>query len=297
MDGLIEVPKDYKSGYVALIGRPNVGKSTLLNALIGRKLSIVTHKAQTTRHRVLGILSEPAYQLILLDTPGILKPKYKMHEAMMRNVNQAIDDADVLLLMADATRDSPDEFALSHLKGRPTLLLLNKIDLIDPKKALPLAQAYQEAHPFEAVLPISALKNRGVDKILDLVLEHIPLGYPFYPPDMVSEHPERFFVAEIIREQIFLGFREEIPFSTAVNIIAYEERSDKKDLINAEIVVERDSQKGILIGKGGSALKRIGTKARKEIEAFTERGVFLQLHVKVRPNWRNRDNLLQSYGY
>lgn len=291
------IPPDHRSGYVALIGKPNVGKSTLLNALLGRKLSIVTRKPQTTRHRVLGILSDDAYQAILLDTPGIIKPRYKLQEAMMGFVDGAIADADVLVFMADATYDRPDTFSLTHLKDRPALLVLNKMDAIPQEQALPLVESYLEAHTFEEVIPISALKGRNLDVLLDAILKRLPLGPPFYPKDMVSEHPERFFIAEIVREKIFEQLRQEVPYSTQVNITAYEERPDEKDLIHADIVVERASQKGIVIGKGGSALKKIGTAARRDIETFIGKGVFLQLHVKVRDDWRNKETFLRSYGY
>ena len=291
------VPEGHRSGYVALVGKPNVGKSTLLNALLGRKLSIVTKKPQTTRHRVLGILSGEDYQAILLDTPGIIQPRYKLQESMMHAVRGAIDDADLLLFLADATRDRPDAFSLERIGDRPALLLLNKIDLIPQEQALPLVETYTALRAFEEVIPISALKGFNLDAVLREIVTRLPLGPPFYPRDMISEQPERFFVAEIIREKIFELFRQEVPYSVQVNVVAYEEREGEKDLIHAEIVVERDSQKGILIGKGGQALKKIGTRARKDIEAFLGKPVFLQLHVKVRQDWRNRDTFLRSYGY
>lgn len=293
---LADFPAGHRSGYVALIGQPNVGKSTLTNALIGQKLSIVTPKPQTTRHRILGILSAPAYQVVLLDTPGIIEPRYRLQEAMMRQVRQAISDADLLLFMADATRDTPDSLSLSFVGERPSFLLLNKIDLIRPEDALPLAQAYLNAYPFKEVFPISALKGQNLTKMVETLVSYLPEGPPFYPKDQLSEHPERFFIAEIIREKIFMKYSQEVPYSTQVNVVAYEEREGQKDLLHAEIVVERDSQKAILIGKGGAALKRIGIAARKDIEAFTGRPVFMQLHVKVRERWRSNDTLLRSFG-
>lgn len=292
-----DVPAGHRCGYAALIGQPNVGKSTLINALVGQKLSIVTPKPQTTRHRILGILSEPAYQLVLLDTPGIIEPRYRLQEAMMRNVRHAISDADVLLFMADATRDTPDSLSLSFVGERPSFLLLNKIDLIRQEDALPLAQAYLAAFPFKEVFPISALSGFNLKPMLKTLLTYLPEGPPFYPKDQLSEHPERFFIAEIIREKIFLKYSQEVPYSTQVNVVTYEEREGKKDLLHAEIVVERDSQKAILIGKGGSALKRIGIAARKDIEAFTGRPLFMQLHVKVRERWRSNDTFLRSFGF
>jgi GTP-binding protein Era len=291
------LPADHRSGYVALIGKPNVGKSTLMNALVGRKLSIVTHKPQTTRHRILGILSDDAYQVIFLDTPGIIKPRYKLQEAMMHSVHDAIGEADVLLFMADATQDAPDTFSLTYISERPALLLINKMDLIPHDQALPLVQAYTELRAFDEVIPISAVTGFNLDALREEIVRRLPPGPPFYPKDMISEHPERFFVAEIIREKIFERFRQEVPYSTQVNITTYEERTDQKDFIDAEIVVERDSQKKILIGKGGRMLKAIGTAARQDIEAFLGRSVYLQLFVKVRSDWRDHEGFLRSYGY
>ncbi len=292
-----DVPAGHRSGYVALIGQPNVGKSTLVNALMGRKLSIVTHKPQTTRHRILGIMSEDAYQVILLDTPGIIEPRYRLQEAMMHNVRHAIADADLLLFMADASQGAPDTFSLSFADERPSLLLLNKIDLIRKEDALPLADAYMKVFPFKEVIPISALKGFQVEVVRERILSYMPEGPPLYPKDMLSEHPERFFISEIIREKIFLKYSQEVPYSTQVNVTMVQERPGQKDLVDAEIVVERDSQKAILIGKGGSALKRIGIAARKDIEDFLGRAIFLQLHVKVRERWRSNDTFLRSFGY
>lgn len=291
------IPEGHRSGYVALVGKPNVGKSTLLNALLGRKLSIVTKKPQTTRHRILGILSADDYQAILLDTPGIIAPRYRLQEAMMHNVRDALAEADLVVFMADATRDRPDTLSLEQLGDRPAILALNKIDQIAQAEALPLVETYMNLRAFEEVVPISALQGTNLDVLRQLIIDRLPLGPPFYPKDMISEHPERFFVSEIIREKIFQQFRQEIPYSTQVNIVAYEEREGEKDFIDAEIVVERSTQKGILIGKGGQALKRVGAAARQDIEAFLERSIYLQLHVKVRDDWRNRDGFLRSYGY
>lgn len=292
-----DIPEGHRSGYVALIGKPNVGKSTLMNALVGRKLSIVTRKPQTTRHRVLGILSSDTYQIIFLDTPGIIKPRYQLHESMMHNVEDAIADADVLVFMADATQSHPDEFSLDFIRELPAILAINKMDLIRQDDALPLVESYVELRSFDEIVPISAVTGFNLDVLLNNIVDRLPTGPPFYPKDVVSEHPERFFVAEIIREKIIEQYREEIPYSVQVNIAQYEERDDQKDFVAAEIVVERDAQKGILIGKGGRALKRLGTEARKGIEEFLERSVYLDLHVKVREGWRNRPTYLRSYGY
>ncbi len=289
------VPANHRSGYVAIVGRPNAGKSTLLNALLGRKLSIVTHRPQTTRHRVLGILSDEAYQIILLDTPGLLEPRYKLQERMMDVVHQSVNEADLLLFLADATRPVDVE-ALDIIGGHRALLVLTKLDLLPGEEALPKAEAYGQAHNFEAIVPVSAQKNFNLDYLLKEILERMPLGPPYYPQDTISEHPERFFVTEIIREKIFEQFRQEVPYATQVNIVLFNEE-ERRDYIDAEIVVERDSQKGILIGKGGLALKRVGTRARHDIEAFTGRPAFLKLHVKVRGDWRNKDTFLRDYGY
>lgn len=292
-----DIPEGHRSGYVALIGKPNVGKSTLMNALIGRKLSIVTRKPQTTRHRVLGILSTEEMQIIFLDTPGIIKPRYRLHESMMHNVVDAVADADILLFMADAKQSDPDEFSLDVIRERNALLIINKMDLIRQEDALPLVDAYTSLRGFDAVVPISAQTGHNLDVLLTEIRNRLPIGPPFYPKDVVSEHPERFFVAEIIREKVFDLYREEIPYSAQVNVVNFEERKGEKDLISAEIVVERDTQKGIIIGKGGSALKKVGIAARADIEAFLERPVYLDLHVKVREDWRNKPTYLRSYGF
>lgn len=287
----------HRSGYVALIGKPNVGKSTLLNALMGQKLSIVTHRPQTTRRRVLGILSGDDHQVVLLDTPGIIEPRYGLQKSMMNEVRTSTADADLLVFMADATRDNVDDLSLKYVQHQPAILVLNKIDKISQEEVLPLVSAYMDAHAFQEVIPVSALKGKNLDIVLASILKRLPHGPAFYPKEMISEQPERFFVAEIIREKIFKLFRQEIPYSTQVNIISWEEREGDKDLVHADIVVERDSQKGILIGKGGKALKKIGTFAREDIEGFIDRPIFLKLHVKVRGDWRNSESHLRSFGY
>ena len=294
---LIPTPDGHRSGYIALVGKPNVGKSTLMNALVGRKLSIVTRKPQTTRQRVLGILSAEEYQIIFLDTPGIIEPRYRLHESMMHDVRDAIADADLLVFMADATRSSPDEFSLDFIGERPAILAINKMDLIRQDDALPLVDSYVALREFDEVIPISAAKGTNLDVLLKAVVDRLPPGPPFYPKEMVSEHPERFFVAEIVREKVFEQYREEIPYSVQVNVVRYEERADERDFVSAEIVVAREAQKGILIGKGGQALKRLGTAARKDIEAFLQRSVYLDLHVKVREDWRDKASYLRSYGF
>jgi GTP-binding protein Era len=291
----IATPAGHRSGYATLVGRPNAGKSTLLNALVGQKLAIVTRKPQTTRHRIVGILHGPNHQVVLLDTPGLLQPKYELQKRMMDAVDRALSDADVVLFLADATRPADDE-ELAAIEGRNAILVLTKMDLIDRDEALPVADAFSKLRDWDAIVPISATRGYNLDYLLEKILEQIPLGPPYYPADAVSEHPERFFVTEIVREKIFEQFRQEVPYSTQVNIVQFEE-TPERDHIEAEIVVERDSQKGILIGKGGQALKRIGIAARHDIEEMTGRPSFLKLHVKVREDWRKKDVFLNSFGY
>lgn len=293
-----DIPEDHKSGYVAIVGKPNVGKSTLMNALLGQKLSIVTRKPQTTRHRVIGIHSSPEHQAIFLDTPGIIEPRYGLHEAMMGQVKGAIRDADLLLFLHEATQEEPDTQSLKQIGDTPAFLVLTKMDLIPRDDALPLVESYTDLRAFDEVVPTSALKGNNLDTLTDLVVDTLPEGPPFYPKEMISEHPERFFVAEIIREKVYQHYHQEIPYSVQVNIVAYEEREGgAKDYIDAEIVVMEESHKGILIGEGGKALKKVGMTARKDIERFVQSDVYLNLHVKVQKNWRDREQLLQSYGY
>lgn len=305
-----DVPPGHKSGYVALVGAPNVGKSTLLNRLLGTKLSIVSPRPSTTRNRVLGILSseagaDAAYQLILLDTPGVVRPRYRLHEHMMRDVDRSLGDADVTVVLVDATEtrlrhEAVEALARAGRSRAPVLLALNKIDGLGAQTdALPLVALSEEAlgRPFDDVVPLSALHGTGVNTLLAEVLARVPEGPPYYPPDQLSEHPERFFLGEIVREAIFHQFRDEIPYSTQVVVVTVQERPGQKLLVAADIVVERDSQKAILIGKGGQSLKRLGQRAREEIEAFLDRPVFLQLFVKTRTDWRDREGFLREYGF
>ena len=296
--------QNFKAGYVAIIGEPNVGKSTLMNALIGQKISIVTNKPQTTRHKILGIYSQKDVQIIFLDTPGLLKPKYLLHEAMMKFAQSAIEDADVVLFMIEAndpkmSKEIEHELAFQKLKTlqKPVYLIINKVDTVKKHEILPVIAFYSEKYPFKEIFPISAMKSEGTDALITTIAKELPEHVPYYPLDVVSEHSERFFVSEIIREKIFQKFKEEIPYSTTVEIIEFKEQKGKKDVISAEIYVERESQKGILIGKKGAALKDVGQVARKDIEKFLERPVFLELHVKVRENWREQEEWLKRLGY
>jgi GTP-binding protein Era len=296
-----DISPDHKAGYVAIVGPPNAGKSTLLNRLVGTKLAIVSPRPSTTRTRVLGILSAPAYQLILLDTPGVVRPKYRLHEHMLRDVDRSLADADVTLFLADATVRTPGRDArdtLERVGDRPALLVLTKTDLLkNIAEAMPVAEAYMAIRAFDAVVPISAETGYNIPELLEETVARVPLGPPFYPRDQLSEHPERFFVAEIVREAVFNRFRDEIPYAVQVNVAQYEARDDGPDFIACDIVVERESQKAILIGKGGQALKALGTDARRGIEDFLQRHVFLKLFVKTRPDWRDREGFLKEYGY
>ena len=292
---------NYKSGYIALIGKPNVGKSTLMNALLGLKLSIVTPKPQTTRHRILGILNEEKTQMIFLDTPGLLKPRYKLQDKMLRAVKRAMEEADVMLILVEPLEKIHDEirsiFVSLKASQKPVILLINKIDTVEKKKLLPIIDNYAAQFNFTKIIPISALKQEGLNELKISLTENLPQGFPFYPEDMVTEHPERFFVSEIIREKIFQNYGEEIPYSTTVLIEEFKEREGRKDFIRANIIVEKDSQKGILIGKKGAALKKVGSTARYQIEQFLGRKVYLELFVKVREKWRKKDAFLKEFGY
>jgi GTPase len=296
--------ENFRAGYVAIIGEPNVGKSTLLNTLLEQKISIVSDKPQTTRHKILGIYSREQVQIVFLDTPGLLKPKYLLHQAMMKTAQSALRDADAVLLMVDGLKkpNEQDEgidvvLETLHSIRKPVFLAINKIDVLGQDKSLEIAAVFSRKHAFEGIYPISAKNNKGVTELIAGLTQVVPLHPPFYPPDMISEQPEKFFVAEIIREKIFEKFREEIPYSTTVDIIDFKEQQGRKDVIRAEIYLERGSQKGILIGSKGSALKEIGELARKDIEKFLGRPVFLELHVKVREKWREKKEWLNRLGY
>ena len=288
-----------KSGFVSIVGRPNSGKSTLLNRLVGEKVSIVTDKPQTTRHVVRGIVTRPEGQVTFLDTPGIHKPVHRMNQRMMKSVRDALADVDLILLMADcsAAFGRGDEFTLELLKpvGTKKMLLLNKIDRIEKQKLLPIMERYSRLGDFEEIIPISALTGENVEQLLTVVFKQLPEGPFFYPPDQISDQQERSIAAEFIREKLIVCTEEELPYSTAVVIDQFEE-NEKIHRIFASIFVERDSQKSIVIGKGGQKLKEIGTEARKDLEAFFGRKVFLELHVKVKKNWRDDENTLRALG-
>ena len=287
-----------KSGFVNIFGKPNAGKSTLLNALMGEKLAIVSHKVQTTRHRIKAILTNPGYQIIFSDTPGIIEPKYKLHEKMMQVVKGSLEDADVALLITDA-RENPEEsnaiFTFLRLKA-PALVVLNKSDAVS-EEAIKEATTFFKAQSYcKDVIVISALKKKGIEQLLSVILELLPEGPAFYEGDDVSDLPTKFFVGELIREKIFLLYGEEIPYHATVLIQEFKEKTTLIKIV-ADIIVQRDTQKGIILGEGGKMIKQLGTLARKDIEEFLGSKVFLELFVKVRPKWRDNEMQLREYGY
>ena len=287
-----------KSGYIAIIGQPNVGKSTLLNRLIDVKLSIVSKKPQTTRHRVLGILTENDCQCYFLDTPGLIDPLYELQKVMVKQILKACNDADVILWMIDpfyTSSDFPKDYIYFFTK-KPVICVINKIDLVPSRQILPLIDAISKMNVKE-IIPTSAMKGEGIQELKHTIESYLPEGPFLFPEDYISDNPERFFVAEMIREKVFECFKKEIPYSTCVLIDEFKERSKGKDYIRATIYVERKSQKGILIGKGGEALKNVGEAARKEIETFLGRKVYLELWVKVKEKWRKNKKFLKELGY
>ena len=284
----------FRSGFVSIIGRPNAGKSTLLNALVGEKLAIVTRKPQTTRNRIQGIVNverqgkRPAGQIVLVDTPGVHKPINSLNRRMMKEVYDALEGCDLLLLIVDASEKygTGDKFVLDLVKksGLPAFLLLNKVDQLEKQKLLPVIAHYKDLHNFKEIIPISALKGEGLASLQDLVVKALPEGPRYFPKHQITDQPERFLVAEIIREQVLLATEQEVPYATTVLIDQYEE-SEKLTRVAATIYCERDGQKAILIGKQGATLKKIGTAARHEIERLLNTKIFLELFVKVRPGW------------
>jgi GTP-binding protein Era len=289
----------YKSGFVNIIGNPNVGKSTLMNELVGERLSIITSKAQTTRHRILGIVNGSDFQIIFSDTPGIVKPVYRMHETMMRFVRTAITDADIILYVTDVVETSDkNEDYISKL-GKinvPVVVAINKTDLSDPAALQLLTSEWEKLLPQATIIPISALYKQNLKLLFDTVLERLPEGPVYYPEDSLTDRPERFFVSEIVREKIFLNYRKEIPYSCEVVINTFKEGDDMVR-IEAIIYVMRETQKGIMIGHRGESLKKIGIQARLDIEKFLGKKVYLGLQVKVSQDWRNNDKMLKRFGY
>lgn len=289
----------HKSGFVNIIGNPNVGKSTLMNALVGERLSIITSKAQTTRHRIMGIVNGEDFQIVYSDTPGILKPAYKLQESMMNFVHGAVDDADVILYVTDTVEQSDRQEAIVeriNRSGIPTIVVINKIDLTTPDKLESLATDWQKRLPEAVVIPVSAKEKIGMGGVLDAILERLPEGEPFYDKDTLTDKTLRFFASEIIREKILLNYDKEIPYCCEIEIDTYKEEPTI-DRISATIYVSRTSQKGIVIGHKGERLKRVGQQAREDMERFLQKKVFLQLFVKVQEDWRNNERQLRRFGY
>ncbi len=291
--------QQHKAGFVNIFGPPNAGKSTLMNALLGENLAIVSAKVQTTRHRILGILTEENYQIIFSDTPGIIDPQYKLHNRMMQQVKSAVEDADIALLMVDVS-DNPETFAaiINSLKLKTKkILLINKIDLVkDKEKQEAIVKAFEEVIQPDKTMVISALKKINTKKIIPALLKFLPEAPPFYPDDDISDRPTRFFISEMVREKIYSLYDQEIPYHTAVLVQTFEELPHITK-IRADIVVTRETQKMILLGEKGSMIKKLGTQARENIEKFLDKKVYLELFVKVRPKWRENDTYLKEYGY
>ncbi len=290
----------HKSGFVNIIGNPNVGKSTLMNALVGERLSIITSKAQTTRHRIMGIVNGDDFQIVYSDTPGILKPNYKLQESMMKFVRGAVSDADVILYVTDTVEQPSDRnsdiLEKIALSGIPVLLIINKIDLTTQEKLEEMVSFWQQRLPMATIIPASAKESFNIGAIFDRILSLLPEGEPFYPKDTLTDKTLRFFASEIIREKILTNYDKEIPYCCEIEIDSYKEEA-AIDRISATIYVARDSQKGIIIGHKGEKLKKVGQQARQDLERFLDKKVFLQLFVKVNDNWRNSDRQLRRFGY
>ncbi len=293
----MESKKEHKAGFVSIIGKPNVGKSTLMNQLVGERLSIITSKAQTTRHRIMGIISGDDFQIVYSDTPGILKPEYQLQQSMMKFVSASMEDADLILFVTDLY-DKYDEALLQRLKSakQPVVLILNKIDLAKGSQVEDKLAYWQEAFTPAHTLTISALTGENVPKLLELILSSLPEHPAYFPKDELTDKPEKFFVEEIIREKIFINYKQEIPYSTQVVVESFKE-DEKIIRIRAEIYVERRSQKGIIIGKGGAALKKVGIAARQDLEKFFQKQVHLETFVKIADDWRKKEREIKNFGY
>lgn len=299
------IGQPFRAGFVNIIGRPNAGKSTLMNALVGERMSIITHKPQTTRHRIIGILSGDNFQIVFSDTPGYVKaPTYRMHNAMNRFVEGTVEDADLMLVVFDLTEELEADNPLIEILKKtevPVLLILNKKDLVAEQRIEDVTGWWKKRIKFEEAIPISALHDAQAGFLLEKILSYLPEGEPFYPTDQLTDRPERFFVSEIIREKILRLYDDEIPYACEVNIEDFKESKTKtgEDIarIRATIYVMRETQKAILLGKGGTAIKKLGTYARKDIEEFLQTKAFLDLTVKVRDNWRDDEQALQRFGY
>ncbi|RHW38569.1 GTPase Era [Lysinibacillus yapensis] len=298
-----EINNSYKSGFISIIGRPNVGKSTFLNRVIGQKIAIMSDKPQTTRNKIQGVLTREDSQMIFIDTPGIHKPKHKLGEFMIKVSKNTLREVDLIMFMVNAEQGigKGDEFILELLEGTktPVFLVVNKIDQIHPDELITIIETYKVKYPFAEIVPISALQGNNVDHLLGTIEKYLPEGPQYYPADQVTDHPERFIISELIREKVLHLTREEIPHSIAVVIdkIKRDEENENMIRVQATIMVERDSQKGIVIGKRGSLLKEVGTLARKDIEMLLGSKVYLELWVKVQKDWRNKSTHLRDFGY
>jgi GTP-binding protein Era len=289
----------HRAGFVNIIGKPNVGKSTLMNAMVGEKLSIITSRAQTTRHRIHGILNTPDYQVIFSDTPGILDPRYKLQETMLKAARSALVDADILIYLTEMgeSPDPGDPFIQKVTRTRiPVLLVINKIDLSKQEQVQLFMEQWKEVLPEAEIIPISALENFNVDTVFKRIRELLPESPPYYPKDALTDKSERFFVGEMIREKILLHYKQEIPYAVEVEVESFKEE-ERLIRISAQIYVERESQKGILIGNAGRALKKVGKEARVDMEDFFQKKIFLELRVKVKKDWRNNERFIKDFGY
>ncbi|WP_028399239.1 GTPase Era [Ectobacillus panaciterrae] len=293
--------REYKSGFVSIIGRPNVGKSTFLNRIIGQKIAIMSDKPQTTRNKIQGVYTEEDAQIIFIDTPGIHKPKHKLGDFMIKMAENTLKEVDIVLFMINATEKfgRGDEYIIEKLKStkQPVFLVVNKIDQLHPNELLPLIDKYREMYDFAEIVPISALEGNNVEALISAIKKYLPEGPQYYPEHQITDHPERFIIAELVREKVLHLTREEVPHSVAVVIDAIEKREGGAVYVNATVVVERPSQKGIIIGKQGSMLKEVGKRARLDIEMLLGSKVFLELWVKVQKDWRNKMSQLRDFGF
>ncbi|HEY5584058.1 MAG TPA: GTPase Era [Ruminiclostridium sp.] len=291
----------YKTGFVSVIGKPNVGKSTLLNALTGQKIAIISNKPQTTRNTIRGVITNNECQLILIDTPGIHRPKTKLGEYMVNVASETIKEVDLILFLVEASTQAGtlDDSIIEQLKQvkTPVILILNKVDLVGKEKLFSIMEAYSKLMDFKAIIPVSALKNDGTDILLKEALKYIPEGPKLFPDDTLTDQPEKVIAAEMIREKLLLNLDDEVPHGVGVEVMSFKERKDGLISIQATIYCEKSSHKGIIIGKQGAMLKKIGSAARYEIERLLDTKVFLELWVKIKPDWRNNDNMLKSLGY
>ncbi len=290
--------KVHKAGYISIVGKPNVGKSTLMNVLVGERLSIITSKAQTTRHRIMGILNGEDFQIVYSDTPGVIKPAYELQKSMMRFVSTSLEDADVILYVREVKEKEDELEFLERLQksGATIVLILNKIDVCDENEVNEVVKYWKDKNLFKEIIPISALKEINTELIITQIVDLLPIHPPYFDKDTLTDKPERFFAAEIVREKIFLNYKKEVPYSCEVIVTEFKE-TDDIIRIRAEIFVERDSQKGIIIGHKGESLKKVGIQSRQELEKFFGKQVHIETHVKVEPDWRSKPQLLERFGY